>query len=514
MKLLISIFFLTILFNGVSAQQQNPADSVYLFTQTLRKINDAQQNAASLINSDAQNISVVSLKYTLQKGHFRTAQTAESAHGISMQSSGIKSLGKFKVTGYFNFERSWQDSLSWTLQGIPDQATPYYFAAGKAGKYERLNYNFGGLLTYGLIKDKLYLAAGAAYYYNTASRSVDPRPSVQTFAFNINPQILYRIAHHVIGGEFILGYGKEDNVVSYRNAQYAAQSLDYADRINYLVMGYGTKIPFGAGQLKRSSQTSGFGLNYAFKDDHAYLNASLKYNKEVQDNLDGKDFSTANIKYGTFILNNYSVSVLSGLKTALYQHQLHFMMQWQNGYDHNYYELKGLSSYKYSHQRAAVYYTALKNSSSWRKAELGLNVIYDKIDKKDLASSISSVFGYIQPGLNGTFYNSFKDKSKLSLTLAPGLRLPVGNQINVPVTDNVLANHIIYPDYTYWTSTAGIMDFNVKYISSHLFKNVSSGISLNAVYISSLAGGTNYKVSDFTPSKNRLDFTLGFNLYF
>jgi len=513
MKLLISIF-LTTLFTGAFAQQQGPADSIYLFTQDVRKINDAQQNGASLINSNTQNMSVVSLNYNIQQGHFRTSQTAESGHAVSLQSSGIKNLGRFKVAGYFNFERSWQDSLAWTLQGVPDQATPYYFAAGKAGPYERLNYNFGGLLSYGLIKDKLYLAAGADYFYNTASRSVDPRPSIQTFMFTINPQILYKTGHHVIGGEFILGYGKENNNVAYKNRQYGGQSQDYPDRINYLVIGYGTKKEVGASKLKRINHTTGFGLNYAFKDEHAYLNAGLNYKKENQDNTDGIDYSASSKKYGTFILNNYNARLLGGLKTALYQHQLQIFIQSQNGYDHNYSEYNGLSNYKYNHQSLAAYYSVLKNSVSLRKTEFGLNVSYDKVDKKDLASNISSVFSYIQPGVSGTFYNSFKDKSRLSLTLMPALRLPAGNQVNVLVINNVLANNIIYPDYTYWSSTAGVLNLNTKYMSSHLFKDINSGISLNAVYINSLKGGTNYQVSDFTPSKNRLDLTLSFNLYF
>lgn len=509
----IGCFFMT-LSVGVLAQKQETTDSIYLFKQSLLKLNDSEQNAASLLANDDQNVSIVSLNYKMQKGHFRTAQTAESGYSIAFQSSGVKTLGRFKMAGYFDFERTWQDSLAWTMQGVPDDATPYYFAAGKAGKYERLHYKFGGLLTYGLIKDKLFLAAGADYDYNTASRSVDPRPSVQTFQLLVNPQLLYQQGNHVIGAELNLGYGKENNSISYMSKQYSAQSPDYPDRINYLLMGYGYQIPFGAGKIERQHKTRGFGLNYAYHMNQAYINTGVNYSKQTQDNLNAKDQSANNNKYGTFILNSYNARLLTGLKTAAYQHQLQVTMQFQDGYDHNYLELFGLSNYKYNHQNIGVDYTILRNSNAAQKIELGFNLVYNSVNKKDIASDISTVFGYIQPALNSTLYNSFSDKSRLSITLSPGLRLPAGNAVHVPVTDNVFANNIIYPDYTYYTSTAGTLNFKVKYSSPHLIKNTKSGLSLNIFYINSLSDGKKPITTGFNPSKNRLDVSLGFNLYF
>jgi hypothetical protein len=69
--------------------------------------------------------------------------------------------------------RIWQDSLAWSLQGIPNTINPYYFIAGKAGKYQRLNYDLNALATYRLWRDQLYLASGINYFYNTASGSID-----------------------------------------------------------------------------------------------------------------------------------------------------------------------------------------------------------------------------------------------------------------------------------------------------------------------------------------------------
>lgn len=514
MKQFVLGFLLMILSAAAFAQQHNAADSIYQFTQSLRKLNYTQQNAAALITSDYYKVSTVSLDYTIKDGHFRPVQTAESSREVSFRSSGVSTIGRFKMSGYFNFVRTWQDSLAWTLQGVPDQKTPYYFAAAKAGKYERLNYNFGGLLTYGLIKDKLYLAAGVDYFYNTASRSVDPRPSVQTFELTLNPQILYKTGKQVIGAELNLAYGKEENSIAYKSKQYGSQSPFYPDRISYLVMGYGSTREGVVSRLKRYTNANGFGLNYAYQGDKVYLMTKLNYKHEFEDNLNSVDDSKNNSRYGSFTLNSYNGSLLTGIKTGNYQHQLQVNIQSETGFDNNYAPLNGLSNYKYSHQNLAIYYTALKQSSRQPKTELGLNLIYDNVHKKDLSNSISARFGYIQPGINGTLYNYFKDQSRLSVSLTPGIRLPVGNEVKVPVTDNIFANNIIYPDYTYWSSTAGILDLRARYITPRFFKNINSGIGLNASYISSLSAGTNYQTSTFTPSKNRVDLTLSFNFYF
>jgi len=499
---------------GAFAQQQNPADTVYLFSQNARQLQEAQQNAAALITTQYNDVSTLSLAYNLQNGHFRTSQTAEKGREASFKSSGISTLGRFKVAGYFNFVRTWQDSLAWTMQGYTDEATPYYFAAGKAGKYDRLNYNFGGLVSYSLIKDKLYLAAGVTYLYNTASRSVDPRPSVQTFQLNITPQILYKTGKQVFGAALNLGYGKEQNNVAYRNLDYAGQSQTYADRINYLVIGYGLTTPYGAGSFRRKNDVSGFGLNYAYNGSNAYLSTALNYTHNYQDNFISLDASKERNRYGILRLNNYSGKILTGVKRGNYHHQLQASALWQKGYDNNYYEVAGLSNYKYSHQNVNVSYSVLKASASAQKTELGLNFIYDNVSKRDIGSSISSTFGYVQPGLNGTIYSSFKNNSRLALSLSPGVRLPVGNEVKVPVTTNVFANNIIYPDLTYWSSTAGVLGFNARYITPHILKNVNSGISFNANYINALSLGTNYQTGKFIPGKQRIDLTLSFDMYF
>jgi len=506
-----AIFFIT-LYAGAFAQKQAPADSVYWFEQSLRKIANAQQNAAALLQSNYEKVSTVSLAYQLQNGHFRTSQIAENDRNVAFNSSGISTLGRFKMSGYFNFMRTWQDSLAWTMQGLPNDATPYYFAAGKAGKYQRINYNFGGLLSYSIIKDKLYLAAGVDYLFNTASRSVDPRPNIQTFQLDMKPQVLYKTGRHLLGVGLNLGYGKEDNSVNYTSTQFA-QGQAYPDRVNYLMMGYGAYKNVGAYNLKRKVSNTGFGFNYGYKKETTYINGALNYKHNVEKNIRTLDLSANKNSFGTFSFNNYSGTLLAGFKSKNYQNQLQADVDLQSGSDKNDVEYGGKRNYVYKKQYAAFNYIALKQSASATNAEFGLNLIYSTIDKRDIAANIASTFAYLQPGVSGGLYHLYNNQSKLSVALKPALRLPAGNKVNVPVTDNVFANHVVYPNYTYWSSTVAVLGFNARYITAQWFKDVN-GVTINANYFNTLSTGPDYATTTFMPSGHRLDVTLGFNLYF
>lgn len=493
---------------------QVAADSAYLFYQSNIVVNAAQQNAPALLGIGPNKLSTVGLKYGIQNGHFRRVETAESARNVSFLSNGITTLGRFKTAGYFNFQRTWQDSLAWSLQGLPNTATPYYFAAAKAGEYERLNYSFGGILTYDIIPDKVYIAARATYLYNTASRSVDPRPSVQTFRFNMYPELVYKTGVHYLSTFLNLGYGKEDNSVSYKSLDYSQQSQTYADRINYLVMGYGKTTPLGASTMKRNLKDKGFGFNYTYRKIQNYLSTHIAYTEQTEDNTRSLDNSARANRFGFFKLKTYDAGLLASVNTTHYVHQLYANAQTQSGFDQNYFELNGLTNYRYSHQFVSIDYTVLNKSNSPSQMQYGFHAIYDREFKRDIGSSINSTFAYLQPAFSAALYYRFANQARFSVALMPAVRIPLGNDINVPVTNNVYANQVINPNYTYWASSAGVLKFNTNYITRKLLNDVGVGAGFTVIYQRRLGEGKDWQTSTFIPSNNRLDCSLSLNLYF
>src|SRR5690606_17130915 len=116
--------------------------------------------------------------------------------------------------------------------------TPYYFIAAKPGVYERQGYNGGGIVSYALKENRLYIGTAIDYTYHTSNRSVDPRSSVITYQLKFAPEIAWKTKTQTFGLAGIIGYGDERINTFYKNKDFEGTLL-YPDRISYLNFGYG-----------------------------------------------------------------------------------------------------------------------------------------------------------------------------------------------------------------------------------------------------------------------------------
>jgi hypothetical protein len=508
----IQLLILTLLFPAVVFAQKTTADSLYLYNQDFRIINYIIQSGTGLISSDISKLSTVSLNYQQANGHFRTAQQAEKSKTIDLATSGITTLGRFKLYGTFNFNRSWQDSLAWTMQGLPNIAEPYYYAAGKAGKYQRLRYTMGGLVTYQLPGENFYIASGLDYQYNDASRSVDPRPSIQTFHLLVSPEMIYKKEKHSIGAGLLWGYEQEKNAIGYKNRDFN-QGLSYPDRVNYLMMGYGYYTIGGSDKIERQSDFFGLNVNYAYVDSATTLRSRFAYKKQKEDNFFPLANSTTNRLFSSFLLNDYRFSILASQQHSSFRHQLQADVNYQKGNDRNV-ELGGVN-YRYSSYTAQLGYSIQTFSSSSVNYEFGFNGLLYNQQQKDISAAHTVDFTYFKPGIQATLYKKYQNADRLKVSLSPAVRLPVSSSFTVPPAQvNVFTTNIAYPAYTYNTSTVGSVDGSVEYITSHFIKDVRSGLAIHSSYYKPLTTGTVYTGSTFIPSKSFLDLSFSFNIYF
>lgn len=509
---IIRVIFLIMLFPAVVFAQKTTADSVYTYHQAVRELNYVIESGTQLINSGTGKLSTAGMNYQTANGHFRTAQEAEHSKKLGFNTSGITTLDKFKLYGRFSFSRAWQDSLAWTMQGTPDPAEPYYFTAGKAGKYQRLNYNMGGLATYQLPGKHFYLATGIDYQYNTASRSVDPRPSVQTFNILLKPELIYRYGKQTVGIGTVWGYEHENNNVSYKNIDFN-KGLSYPDRVNYLIMGYGYNTIRGAESLIRRSKFNGANINYAYADTLTSFRTRLAYQTQKENNFFPLENSENDLLFSSFYLHNYSFSFLASHRTATVRHQLYADMNYQKGNDRNL-ELGGVN-YRYSGYNAHLDYSLQPVSSSSFTYEFGFNTLLYNQYQKDISAAHTIDFTYAEPGLYFTVYKKYTNTDRFRFSLSPGLRLPINHSFNVPpAQENVFTYNIAYPAYTYYSSTVGRIKLNMEYTTSYFLKGVKSGFAINSVLYKPLTTGTVYTGSTFIPSKNFMDLSFSFNIYF
>jgi hypothetical protein len=510
-----TLVFFFLLLSGTAFAQQAAPDSMYIFEPARRELAYIQQNGTQLVSSPVKKVNQLSAGYHLASGHFRTSQQAEDTRDIIFRTSGISTLGRFKLFGDFRFQRTWQDSLAYTLQGVPDPANPYYFISEKAGKFERINYSLNGLAAYELSPDKIFLASGIQYTFNTASRSVDPRPSVQTFNLIVSPEFIYKKKQHTAGFGVLLGYQNERTSVGYKNDTYSSGSL-YPERILYRLEGYGYTTETGTGTRKfeRDGNYSGMQFNYAYQDTIRYLRGRFQYKRHKEDIEIPLEKSANKASVGTFFFDQADLSVLAGLTGRRSVHQLSLNLGYDSGEDRK--AAQGNKrNYTYSAYRAQLGYSFLYNSNTSTAVEMGVHTQYYQQRKHDISTAHLLDYSYLEPGIDLSVYKHYKDASRLKLSLAPAVRLPLNYSLQQPdAAVYPFTYGIAYPEYTYWSSTLANVGLHAEWVTPRLFKGVYSSIAINGNYYTPLTTGEVYEGSAFIPSGNFFMSSLSFNLYF
>ncbi|RDC54163.1 hypothetical protein DU508_22780 [Pedobacter chinensis] len=460
MRFLITINFIIFLSVVVRAQEQTTTDSIYLFKQAEVNFKSLKWGITQLTSTDINKVAYLNLNYNYQKGHFRQAQQAEKTTQAYFASEGISTIDRFKLYGYFSFARTWQDSLAFSLKGVEDSYTPYYFVAGKAGTFERQKYLGGGLISYNILKNKLFIGTGIDYLYNSTARSVDPRSLVTTYKITFSPEVSYKFNQNTLGLGVIAGYGDEKVEIGYKNRDFAGSQL-YPDRISYLNYGYGFLEINTTNFIRRNTYT-GLKLNYTGKFINWDFSSRLAYLISKEANQLVKERSIEDETFGTFQLETYKANVIINKRLGKVSHQIALGACQTTGDD----DLVRLKARNYTLKITDVnlmysHYKSIMNSNSitWF-----VKANYKDFYQKDAAANHTLRYSYINPKIGGIIYwNKVKDDF-LSTELNVGTRLPLSTEVIVPATQvNIFTRGVAYPDYLYWSSKVGEIKMRVNY---------------------------------------------------
>ncbi|EOR93487.1 hypothetical protein ADIARSV_3336 [Arcticibacter svalbardensis MN12-7] len=490
---------------------QNRDDSIYFFKQSRERLTFAKYSATLLNGSGIDSSGKASIGLSYEKGPFKQAQQAYSTFTTRFYTEGIRKLGRFKVAGSFNFDKVWDDSLSWTLRGTNFMEEPYYFFAAKAGKYERQDYNLNGVISYDVLKDKVYLSLGAEHNYHLSTRSVDPRPEISNFLFVIKPEITVRLKNQLIGFGVDWGYGNETIGIGYKNQNFRFNTL-YEDRVTYLSYGYG-KFRTGSGLINaRYREYSGLNLSYLLSLKEFELKANIARVFWLDNNVASfNDYKNNNI-FSKFRLDTYKADVLVSKNNADRNQQLIINVLSSRGDDwlSEFYA----NNYLYRGSSLGFSYTYLKKEKEL-SPEFGINVLYNNTYKRDAGESTVADYTSLHTGLSLGFYKQLKNKEHLSFEVAPSAIFPLKSDLSVPRKEGTrFTRGVIYPDYYFQNTKAGQLKGNIEYLSRNMIKQFNTGIKLQATYLRSLESiSPTYPVYSI-PGKSRTLIDLNFNLYF
>lgn len=486
---------------------QSATDSLCFYASSKAQIKTVGLGIPQLLNSLINKSTQVGLTYNYKKGGLKQAQEAVSQKKIIFNAEGISEVDKFKLYGYFNFERSNEDSLAFSQKGIHDDFSPYYFVVGKPGQFEKQGYNGGGLISYNLVKDKLFIGTGVDYQYHTSHRSVDPRSSVYTYQLNFAPEISYKFNHHYIGLGILYGYGNERINVFYKNRDYQGTLL-YPDRISYLNYGYGY-LEINQNNFIRKTSLSGLQLNYAASFKSWEIAARLKYSiKETENKIEVQN-SVQDQIFGSFQLENIDFNFLITQQNLLRLHQFGF--SFINSYgDDNLRRLAARNfTYKFNALRAKYLYAPIVDG--YKTYEFTANANYSSNYKRDAAANHTFDYSVLESSISVGKYWKNTFRAQLGL----GLIFPLSTDLKVPNTQvNMFTKGVAYADYMYWGSTLGKAEIAVEYLPKNLIPGFKSTIKLSALFQNHLSSLNNNIVPTFALGKQRLDFNVGYNLYF
>lgn len=495
----------------VKAQQSISSDSVYFYSQTSRQAEWAHGSATQLLFRDFKNIARSQLYVNRVQGGFRRAQEAYGQTMAGFRTDGIKTLGRFTLAGTFNFEKRWEDSAAWWNSGEFNEAQPYYFFAGKAGKLEKQLYDLSATATYNLWKNILYIGINGNYRYHWTTRSVDPRPNSKEFKTRLRPEVSVRFNNQIAGLGFLWGRGSEDNTVGFKNRMYNG-NMTYFDRNNFMSLGFGNMGKLER-YMQRYNETSGFFVNYAASFRNWTLQANGEYELWQEDiSLDTTSTRSMHNLYAFLQQekSNGSLLITHAGQKSRQQWEFTFttqsMLNWSS-------EFKA-TSYQYTASEASVTYRHLWQKNNGISIEVGAGCSYTDRFKEDIAAAHKYQLEVITPHIYAGIYRKAADKSWLSFSLTPSFRYALTNDLYLPVTqENYFTQGIAYTDCLYWQKNSYGFATQFNYIQKEKPKRHRLGGTVKINWQKATDGGQANLPALYIPSGNRWSASASLNLY-
>jgi len=523
MRYILSIFSLFLFSLQLSAQQETTAlvsDSVFFYRQASANTAFLLENAAAITLSNTNRAAYASLIGNYRSGHLRGPQEAEYQGSAAFNTAGLQTLGRFKVSGYFTYAKTWQDSLAMAAKDLDDGTTIYYQGAGKAGKYQRQKYELGGILTYRLSRENVFLSAGIDYLFNNMTRSVDPRPAVNTFSIRINPGITYKRKNQAFGIYYRGGYGDEYVRNTYRQAAFSDQGITdpiYPDRLNIFMEGYGL-IDLNYKSNSKSSMDrvlafSGIQGSHVFAGKKWEIKQNLSYTVDYQRTrtlTSAADPDTYTL--GEYQLEALTYSGLFNINTAGANQQFVLTAASKNGDDFNH--GIGWSNYLYKERSIGLSYLRLATTQKNFRPEYGIGLSYTKSQKHDYVTEHHFYYSKLDVALMATAYLQNHNGNKLSLSLSPALSKSLESKLNnVPSTQiNYFTQQVVWSEQYYNAIDIGSVTLGLNYISKNMISLFPVRISASGQYLIALnTPHTDYPLSHYA-AKNRLLAQIAFGI--
>lgn len=504
-------YILVLVFLPICALAQIGKDSIYVnpYPKRIYTQNFLQHNLSS-----PANFGEMSLGYTNRKGNGKLAQHAHDSQNIDFYALGANQLGDFRISGDFLFNKIFEDSLSFGQRNNIDTWSPFNYFASKAGTYERQNYKSNITISYNW-KQKIQPFFNVNYLSHWTTGSVDPRFESKKFEMKYNPGVIFNFDQFNFGAKAILGVGRENLGVSYKNTNYS-QSLMFPERIHYLNLGYAYVSIKDTVNTRKYSDIKGAELTFQSKIGNNILDFSTSFERKTENSTnDLKSAKTYNIR-GKYIEDSYALKSIYHIQGVNNSHLFSLNGQYISGKD-------GLIDFsptldkvnyqvKFLESNLNYLYSSIR-PSTWNY-DLGIDLQYTSIHRNDYASFLDVKNDYIVIAPFAQARAAFHDKDFIDFTFNPRVILNANNSIGY--SENSLNNYIrnvVFWDYDFYRTNKLDLNWSVNWKTRKISAQYLIGFEAKYNLQKNIGSLSDPIFSGFPADLKRNTFSLALSLY-
>ena len=286
----------------------------------------------------------------------------------------------------------------------------------------------------------------------------------------------------------------------------------FPDRIHYLNLGYGFSSIKDTVNTRKYSKILGGELSAHAKLGSVLLDIDAAIERKKEDNTNDLKSTSIYNKRGVYNQNTYTVNTMLQLLQDKSHHLFMLNGKYISGKDGliNFSTTLNKVNYQVDYLEAKLGYLYTTTKSRKWNYDLGLDLDYFSIERKDRVSSISvsNKFIHLSPKVNVRAHLSASDFVQFGFN--PKLVLDLNNAINYSV--NSLNNYIqgvVFWDYDYYRTNAYQLNWNAKWTTTRISSQYMMGIKANYSLENSFGTLKGSILSDFPSKAKRNMFSIG-----
>ncbi|MFM9403432.1 DUF6850 family outer membrane beta-barrel protein [Myroides odoratimimus] len=476
-----SSIFISLLFSQILSAQNH---SEYLDLWYIQKNQRAYAPKHILfLNDQTEEFGKLALDYNKTKGDYRKSQEAENSKDFKFSAEGFTDIHRFKVYGNFAYGKTLENQLTNDLRGKKEGFNPFYFYANHPNNFQNQQYLANTMMSYELVKQKLFIGFGLDFDYNWTTGNNDPRPDVVNYFIRYKADVAWHIHKHAIG--IGLSYGKmtEENNIMYKNNEYKS-SNKYKERFLNISLGYGDIVLSDQNLLlDRKAKENAYKFAYQYSGEKIKI-AALAQKSYYDENAELNKY-----KQGFDVTNRFKQEqlLLQGMLTytASVKNQYQVNLKYNNYDGKNLRLIEGLN-YKVDHYNInAQFIGSFPNLRKDTDLQVGLDHTLYSTVRKDYAIG---VYKDEKQLLNKVILNTIFNQHKhfYQVNISPLYRFKLTNDLTIPDTQHTnFTDQVIIPDYHYYNNNAWGVQGELGYGNRTLLNQYSLYFAISGHFLKS-----------------------------